>query len=269
MNLAGLASADDSAADPGFVPARALQVDRWPDAWHALAPQTRRWTLDAATVQALGRQSAGYADWFSPCSAEPLRALARQLDDAVQHLGGRAFVRLNSRSPKDALWALRHGLCVHNGAQALALFLSGSRRCAADLRQALTRRSEVQMVVRAWIDIPPGHEFRCFMQNRVWVGTSPARPAPGAEEAGPSLAEHQLMAILQTLMLQLLATAPVSDAAFDVALLATACRDALRPVLLDANPLIAGTDRAAYTLPDGTDLPFDGGMRHWVAQRST
>ena len=238
---------DFAAALPTF-------VDAWPQAWHDLAPASEIIPLDRAEMHALGAQIIGFRHWFAPAPARPLPGLARRLDAAIARLGRSCFVRLTSRSPKDGLPALRHGLRVTDGAQALALFVEGSQRCAADLRMALESGHGLGIVVRRWIEFPPWAEFRCFVRERRWAGASQAQQAaqtlvfPRMLECLPALLDSLAQA-----MGRIIPASPIANAAFDLAC-PTPAKNMPEPwaSLLDANPLLETTDTLLF--PSAAEL---------------
>lgn len=123
--------------------------------------------------------------------------LARSVGELIERLGGGAFVRLSSLSPKDAVKRDPKGLCellksrltpavlegdyvnellaintaqylackVCNGREAMALFRRSDR-----IRNHLRNRLEsggatprISIVVRRWMDIEPQFEFRAYV----------------------------------------------------------------------------------------------------------
>jgi len=233
-------------------------VDAWPKAWRDLAPASEIIPLNREEMNALGSQIIGFGDWFTPSPARPLLGLARRLDAAIARLNRSCFVRLTSRSPKDSLSALRKGMKVADGAQALALFVEGSQRCAADLRMALDGGHELGLVVRRWVDFPPWAEFRCFMLARNWLGASQARHLEGAAFA--PMAEHvsAILTALHRSMGRIVSASPVADAAFDLVFQPPwgNSSSAIGATLLDVNPLLDITDTALFSSAADFDLTF-------------
>lgn len=119
-----------------FSAAKTTFIDAWPKAWRDLAPGYDIVPVDRIEMNALGAQIMGFRHWFTPASTQPLIHLAHRLDAVIAKQNRACFIRLSSRSPKDSIYALRNGLCIRDGAQALAIILEGSERCAADLRMA-------------------------------------------------------------------------------------------------------------------------------------
>jgi hypothetical protein len=229
-------------------------VDAWPKAWRDLAPGYEIVPIDRIEMNALGSQIMGFRHWFMPTSTQPLINLARRLDAIIAKQNRACFVRLSSRSPKDSLYALRNGLCIRDGAQALAIILEGSERCAADLRMALDDEHPLAIIVRNWIDFPPWAEFRCFMMERRWVGASQAKHLE--QIAFPLIADikSDILGALDASMAKIAAASPIDDAAFD--LVFHDLQKSNNAILLDANPLIASTDTALFSSIADLDSTF-------------
>ena len=81
------------------------------------------------------------------------------------------FIKLGSRSPKDAWLINKYGMCCKDGKSAVAL-LFDSERIMDDLRLAEYNNYLPYIVLRKWIDIDPWREFRCFIRNGELVGIS-------------------------------------------------------------------------------------------------
>jgi len=131
---------------------------------------------------------------------QPLQAkLAQNIDDAMKILDtNKAFVRLSTRSAKDAVLAnesliqryvsdrlvkanlsdlneisiviwngLTHANQVTSGKEAAALLVD-SARISTDCERELKRGKNYQMkvIIRQWVDINIGDEFRCFVTNK-------------------------------------------------------------------------------------------------------
>ena len=194
---------------------------------------------------------------FGDASPVPLAGLLARLDAAVARQGGDCFVRLTSRSPKDSLRALRLGLRVADGRQALALFLEASQRCAHDLRMSLDCAIPLAIVVRPWLRFEARQEWRVFMRNHAWAGASArvglgAADRPWLERRAAALRPH-LFGLVTTLA----RASPTTDVAFDV-IVSDEPNGADDPVvLLDANPLGPLTDLGWFA-SIGT---LDGGLR--------
>lgn len=84
---------------------------------------------------------------------------------------GAAFVRLGSRAPLDSPLLLEGSLQVDAGAEALEVLLQ-SERVFDDLCLMQECGYVPSIVVRPWLDLPPGTELRAFIRRRELVGLS-------------------------------------------------------------------------------------------------
>eukprot|EP00727_Mastigamoeba_balamuthi_P007940 m51a1_g3767 hypothetical protein (545) ;mRNA; f:127392-129172 len=172
----------------------------------------RRWTYETAFVEVSQEQAREILS-RKPASTFPsLRELARRVEAAIRVVGGHAFVRLSSRSPKDAAFtspemktllsahlermqrsvscsavetqnmefaaffqARAEASMVSNGRKALQL-LRHSERVREDLSRSLRHADAVPWTVvaavRRWDSIPVWSEFRGFVRDRSLVAIS-------------------------------------------------------------------------------------------------
>eukprot|EP01113_Clastostelium_recurvatum_P022915 TRINITY_DN27423_c0_g1_i1.p1 TRINITY_DN27423_c0_g1~~TRINITY_DN27423_c0_g1_i1.p1 ORF type:complete len:377 (+),score=71.48 TRINITY_DN27423_c0_g1_i1:25-1155(+) len=142
--------------------------------------------------------SSSFLDSVDPSLLPLCKSLEGKLQQAIDKVGGAAFVKLNHRSPKDVVMhrdnmALRacfehrlasldeedyqgralawnhaalESLCVTTGPEALAL-LSHSYRISSDLNTDTEYDDffRSQLVVRKFEDVHPGFEFRAFVSK--------------------------------------------------------------------------------------------------------
>ncbi len=96
----------------------------------------------------------------------------------IQSLGGVAFCKLDWSSPRDATWiAFGNNLRVTDPGQ-LYLLLKSSDFVRHDLirpfhgcedaaeAEVNSPKTSYSVILRKWVDINPGHEFRCFVKGR-------------------------------------------------------------------------------------------------------
>ncbi|TRY63706.1 hypothetical protein TCAL_03615 [Tigriopus californicus] len=105
----------------------------------------------------------------------------RQIRTSLTRLGGNAFCKLNWSAPRDATWlALGHSLRCHQASQ-IYLLLKGSDLVGHDLHRPFEQCSEppephirvpYSLILKPWLDINPGHEFRAFVRHGRLVGVS-------------------------------------------------------------------------------------------------
>src|SRR5262249_28052081 len=104
-----------------------------------------------------------------------ISGIRARVAEAVGRFPAGAFVRLGSRSPKDAWsWGRDGGQpgLVQQGEDPLRVILDASERAAEDLRMALANDYAPHVFVRQWVDIEPWQEFRCFQRSKKLVGIS-------------------------------------------------------------------------------------------------
>jgi len=150
-----------------------------------------------ALLQAHNARSTGCP--LNAQSADTITALAKAVDEAIANVGGAAFIRISTLSPKDAvIWmhsklqpilqaelahvepddregeiiAVNRACCLAcrmtNGDDAMDLLVRSDR-----VDRHLTARKEdvgdaikINIVVRRWVDFRPELEFRGFVYNR-------------------------------------------------------------------------------------------------------
>jgi len=92
-------------------------------------------------------------------TAGHVHSLVNRMADAIQDLGGKIFVRLDSRSPKDSWQGHQEGFACTTAARALQL-LTDSERVYEDLSAAKAQNRSVWIALRKWVDIHKEAEFR-------------------------------------------------------------------------------------------------------------
>jgi hypothetical protein len=159
--------------------ARPTFIENWPSDLHAISIPSTIIRLDEREANTLGSYIIELGEGFenTPEEHEKVRDdLIRSIDQAVKYYPYGAFVRLGSRSPKDAMyWGVGPGedsFCVHTGKDAWRLLTACSERVYDDLRMQLAMHYDPRIVVRAWIDLPEWSEYRCFQRNGELIGIS-------------------------------------------------------------------------------------------------
>lgn len=157
-------------------------IESWPEGLRRLSMESYGLRLTARDARVLSSYMGEFSEGFDVSGIKPeAREIARDtivnlLDTSIQRVGGKAFVRLGSRSPKDC-WLpreegdIRKGL-VRNGEQAFRRLTANSERLYEDLQTALAMGYEPWIWVRKWVEIAPWQEFRCFMRDREMVAIS-------------------------------------------------------------------------------------------------
>lgn len=124
-------------------------------------------------------------DW-SDCEDESLEApefpsLQQNVEEAIEHLGGVVFPKLNWTSPRDASWISIDGTLRCKSFQDICLLLKSSDFIAHDLTKAFEDcedstdsqpSSGFELVLRKWTEISPSTEFRCFVRRNELVAIS-------------------------------------------------------------------------------------------------
>jgi hypothetical protein len=208
-------------------------------------------------VHAIGTRMLGFSQWFSPLHSPAAWTLLRQrVAQAVGRHSDGAFIRLGSRSPKDSLQAMRNGMRVYSGDEALRLLLEGSHRVAMDLRLALDHHHRPQLVVRPWVEFPEWAEFRCFMVGYQFVGATQYACSSGKYFTEIIVHETSILKALNSAMTKIVACAHLPAAVFDFVVLLNDCE--VNASLIDVNPLLPVTALGLFDDP----CHFDGTLRY-------
>lgn len=140
-------------------------LENWPPELASIATRGIGVPLSRDETRELEIRAAGRRGFLDEPAWPPHSDLDARLDRAIRELGGRAFVRLGSRSPKDSPLASRRGMMVADGAEALRLLCAGSERTRFDLALAVRLDVPVWIFVREWRTIPPWSEWRLFFRG--------------------------------------------------------------------------------------------------------
>ncbi len=134
-------------------------IDRWPESVAALSFPTTFIPVDAAEM--------GDAFWGHPIDWKYAEALAARLDAAMGWTPW--FVRLNSRSPKDAAYPVAPVTC--SGKQAVAWIIN-SERCLDDTVCFGNAQQPMFICLRKVEWLSEDLEFRCFAKGGKLVGVT-------------------------------------------------------------------------------------------------
>jgi len=103
------------------------------------------------------------------------------ITQTIKQFGGQVFCKLNWSSPKDANWiGFNNSLKVSSLSQ-LYLLLKSSDFIVHDLtlpfkfcadKDSEQPKVDYCLVLRKWIDVNPGTEFRCFVRNKDLIAVS-------------------------------------------------------------------------------------------------
>jgi hypothetical protein len=168
-------------AESHLVHGRPFRIDAWPAALRARAGTLVETFLSAIERDALITVWAGLADnQAGTPEIEQAEEVTRQLSDriqtAVDFWEAGAFVRLNTRSPKDNFeWLDDEGKPrpIHSGRQAIATVCGSMERMYEDLNAAkLLSDQPVAIVIRPYFTFESWREVRVFIEDRTLVGIS-------------------------------------------------------------------------------------------------
>lgn len=103
-----------------------------------------------------------------------------KIKEIVNELGGTVFPKLNWCAPKDASWITHDGTIKCKNANDMYLLLKSSDIIAEQLSNPFKycedsqENTDVQydLILRKWMEIYPGMEFRCFVKNHEIVAVS-------------------------------------------------------------------------------------------------
>ncbi|KAI9102671.1 D123-domain-containing protein [Phlyctochytrium arcticum] len=115
--------------------------------------------------------------------------LQKQIEEAIEDLGGAVFPKLNWSSPKDAAWVATGSTLKCTTVQDIFLLLKSSDFIVHDLdhaydgcsqtetltsptRGAPARATSFDLVLRKWYDLAPSMEFRCFVKDNHLIGVT-------------------------------------------------------------------------------------------------
>jgi hypothetical protein len=157
-------------------------MENWPSELHSLSIPSVGRRLMMSEARTLGSYILELGEAFEkvPENREEIRArLIDALDKQVKIFPQGVFVRLGSRSPKDALY---WGVCDTKGApengrlvtgeQVFGILTACSERIYDDLQMQIAMEYPPSIWLRQGLELPEWSEFRCFMQDRKLIGIS-------------------------------------------------------------------------------------------------
>lgn len=187
-----------------------------------------------------------------------ISGIISRLDEAVNRFPNGAFVRLGSRSPKDAFWR-GESFKVNSGKEAAELLCATSERMYEDLLLALKYDYTPHIFVRQWLDMPKWQEFRCFMRGRRLVGISQYH----YRDTFPEISEREstLRFGIEQFFNEFRDKCHLDDVVFDVwvKLLDAGNETAVEAKLIEINPLFEMTDPCLFDWHHPEQ--FDGSFR--------
>lgn len=153
-------------------------IENWPRELCSMSIAQIDIPLTIQEADNLGSHIAEYGETFNRTG--DLTIITNRVIQAVRKFPNGAFVRLGSRSPKDAWLALKQGSMKVETPEGpvildnhpLRFMLDCSERVSDDLHLAIANNYAPHIFVRQWIDIEKWQEFRCFMVGRLLKGIS-------------------------------------------------------------------------------------------------
>jgi D123 len=151
-------------------------IENWPKALRDLSIPSHGIPMSDKEAQTLGHSIVKWGETFNEVEYEDAvrNAIIHDLEKAVQKFPAGAFVRLGSRSPKDAFFPSSNYRLVNGtlktGRDAWNMLTASSEQMSDDLHAAAFNGYQPYIWVREGMDIPKWSEFRCFMRNRTLVG---------------------------------------------------------------------------------------------------
>jgi len=149
---------------------RPTYIENWEPSLYSLSIASIDIPLDDDAPKRLGSNIIEYGESFGPI--QDIADIRAKVAAAVYKMPHGAFIRLGSRSPKDAWSMHEHGAKIAAGQDPLRFMLDCSERIYEDLSLAIQENYTPHIWVREWREIPRWAEFRCFMQDRKLVGIS-------------------------------------------------------------------------------------------------
>lgn len=155
---------------PELIP---FYIENWPKSIKSLSMQTKSFSLDQKNLEELltfikAMMSGGKEDHQK---VKPY-GIFLILNELINNLGGKIFIRTGSRSPKDNPCIMGIDLRpipIYTSNQALEA-LGYSERVYLDLNDMRLVNYTPQIHVRRFINIDPEKEFRCFVEDKKIVG---------------------------------------------------------------------------------------------------
>ena len=136
-----------------------FDIDRWPESVRALSMPTKM-------VEVADRK-AWVSMWDMPGYSPLVAEYAAKLDDAMNW--DTRFVRLNSRSPKDASYP---GLPITCAGRQAMWWIMSSERCLDDSVTHWRADAPIFICLRRALPIDPAFEFLCFAKDGEVIAVS-------------------------------------------------------------------------------------------------
>lgn len=161
-----------------FEKSKPTYIENWPKELCSLSIPQVGLKLTRDQAERLGKNLVEFGAIFYPDEKWPeegppqIADIVTDLETIVQRdMAGAApfFVRLGSRSPKDAFTTSPK---VNDASQAIERLCDMSERVFEDLSLALHEEYDPYIWMRQWVNLPSWSEFRCFQRDRELIGIS-------------------------------------------------------------------------------------------------
>lgn len=238
-----------------FEAVKPTYIENWPDELCRLSIAQVDVPLDLETARNLGSNMHEYGDSFGIPTAD-IRDLEFKLATIVENKFPKgAFIRLGSRSPKDACFD--GDMHISTGDNPLKFLIGPSERICDDLHLALKNEYPPHIFVRQWCNIPQWAEFRCFMKNKKLVGISQYHYFDGAF-AEISKDPKWIVWVINQFVPMFTAAIHLDDVVFDVFFKITEQSNQRQTEvkLLEINPFMEMTDPCLFDWRSDFDRTF-------------
>ena len=238
-----------------------FNIESWKPGLLALSVQTEVIEFsveEISLLQDMIQQAHGdgrTADRNSPAYATLFRRIAK----AIDAVGGRAFIRLGSRSPKDSWGYLDNDMKmvpIYNASDAIGLLTSESERLWNDVDDARRADYIPRLCIRRFLDFDLEHEFRCFVEDDGIVGITQYHIRDGAIRWIVKNAAAIETAIRDYLIHAVIPLSGLASFTADIII-----RRDMVPFLLELNPPLS-VGRTFPGLFDGSKEDADGTFRY-------
>ena len=248
-------------------------IENWPAALCSLsiAQVDIPLTLDEATT--LGSHISEFGEAFT--RKGELTPITNRVIQAVKKFPNGAFIRLGSRSPKDAWTAeenqrvtIPEGPIVRSN-HPLRFMLETSERMYEDLTLAIENKYAPHIFVRQWVDIKKDAEFRCFMKGRKLVGISQYNYPDGpVADLQDDVFREAIRWAIEKFFETFRKVCHLDDAVFDVyyRIIKNGCYWAWELRLIEINPFFEMTDPCLFDWRNGGES-FDGSFKYVIEEK--
>merc|ERR1711936_1564515 len=111
--------------------------------------------------------------------------LKKEVERSIYELGGNVFPKLSWSSPRDAAWISHNQSLKCSSFNDICLLLKSSDFISHDLNNAYdncldnldgAHTSQYELVLRRWVEVTPGMEFRCFVKQKKLIRITQRHP---------------------------------------------------------------------------------------------